>query len=317
MRLRTDLTVAACALLLVGACNRGRTPEADRPTVALVLKTLNSPFFIDMQRGAEEAAGRMGVGLVVQAAEREVDVDKQMQIIENLIQTGVDVLCITPSGSKEIVPSIAKANQAGIPVIVVDTRVDAAAAAEAGVRIESFVGSDNYEGGRRAGQYVREMSGGAARVAILEGIPGHETGDSRLRGFRDALQDAVDVRVVASQPANWERDQGFNVLQNLLQAHPDIDWVFACNDMMALGAVEAVAASGRTGRTRVVGFDAVDDARQAIADGTMAASVAQFPAEMGRVAIETAAGLLRGEVPPEDQRVRIEMITRESLAAER
>jgi ribose transport system substrate-binding protein len=317
MRLRRDLAFAACALLLVGACNRGRTPEADRPTVAFVLKTLNSPFFIDMQRGAEEAAGRMGVGLVVQAAEREVDVDKQMQIIENLIQTGVDVLCITPSGSKEIVPSIAKANQAGIPVIVVDTRVDAAAEEEAGVRIESFVGSDNYEGGRRAGQYVREMSGGAARVAILEGIPGHETGDSRLRGFRDAIQDAVDVRVVASQPANWERDQGFNVLQNLLQAHPDIDWVFACNDMMALGAVEAIAASGATGRTRVVGFDAVEDARQAIADGTMAASVAQFPAEMGRVAIETAAALLRGEVPPEDQRVRIEMITRESLVAER
>jgi ribose transport system substrate-binding protein len=303
-----------CALLFTSGCNREVAQQAGRPTVALVLKTLNSPFFIDMQRGAAEAAERENVALLVQAAEREVDVEKQMQIIENLIQTGVEVLCITPSGSKEIVPAIAKANRAGIPVIIVDTRVDEAAAAEAGVRTETFIGSDNYEGGRLAGQYLREQSGGTARVAVLEGIPGHETGDSRLSGFRDALQDAPDVRVVASQPANWERDQGFNVLQNLLQAHPDIDWVFACNDMMALGAVEAIAAARKEGQIRVVGFDAVADARTAIAEGSMMASVAQFPGEMGRVAVETAARLLRGEQPPEVQLVRIEMVTRESLA---
>jgi ribose transport system substrate-binding protein len=303
-----------CALLFTSGCNRDVGQQDGRPTVALVLKTLNSPFFIDMQRGAEEAAERENVGLLVQAAEREVDVEKQMQIIENLIQTGVKVLCITPSGSKEIVPAIAKANRAGIPVIIVDTRVDAAAAAEAGVRMETFIGSDNYEGGRLAAQYLREQSGGTARVAVLEGIPGHETGDSRLSGFRDALQDAPDVRVVASQPANWERNQGFNVLQNLLQAHPEIDWVFACNDMMALGAVEAIAAARKEGQTRVVGFDAVEDARKAMAEGSMMASVAQFPGEMGRVAVETAAALLRGEKPPEVQLVRIEMVTKESLA---
>ena len=302
-----------CALLFTSGCNREVGQQAGRPTVALVLKTLNSPFFIDMQRGAREAAERENVGLLVQAAEREVDVEKQMQIIENLIQTGVKVLCITPSGSKEIVPAIAKANRAGIPVIIVDTRVDEAAAAEAGVRTETFIGSDNYEGGRLAGQYLREQSGGTARVAVLEGIPGHETGDSRLSGFRDALQDAPDVRVVASQPANWERDQGFNVLQNLLQAHPDIDWVFACNDMMALGAVEAIAAARKQGQIRVVGFDAVEDARTAMAEGSMMASVAQFPGEMGRVAVETAARLLRGEQPPDVQLVRIEMVTKETL----
>jgi ribose transport system substrate-binding protein len=313
MRSARQLGVAACALLMAFACNRETAQETGRPRVALVLKTLNSPFFIDMQRGAEAAASRLGVELVVQAAEREVDVDKQMQIIENLIQTRVDVLCITPSGSKEIVPAISKANRAGIPVILVDTRVDEAAALEAGIRIESFVGSDNYEGGRVAGRYVVEASGGAARVAVLEGIPGHETGDSRLRGFQDATRDAEGVRVVASQPANWERDQGFNVTQNLLQAHREIDWVFACNDMMALGAVEAIAASGRAEDVKVVGFDAVEDARGAIAEGLMMASVAQYPDEMGRVAIESAASLLRGESLPEDQRVPIELVTKQSL----
>jgi len=283
--------------------------------VAFVLKTLNSPFFIDMQRGAQDAAARLKVDLVVQAADREVDVEKQMQIIENLIQTGVKALCVTPSGSKEIVPALVKANRAGIPVVVVDTRVDPKAGAEAGLSTDVFVGSDNYEGGRLAGAHLLAITGGKARVAILEGIPGHETGDSRLKGFRDAVKDAPGIRIVASQTANWERDQGFTVFQNLLQAHRDLDAVFACNDMMALGAVEAIAAAGRTGKVTVIGFDAVDDARKAIASGAMVASVAQFPSEMGRLAVESAAKLLRGEKPPAEQRVRIELVMKDNLVA--
>jgi len=263
------------ASVIVLGCNRGQDQSATHgPRVALVMKTLNNPFFIDMQRGAEEAASRLGIDLIVQAAEREVDVEKQMQIIENLIQTRVDAICVTPSGSKEIIPAIAKANKAGIPVLVVDTRVDAQAAQDAGIKLETFIGSDNYQGGRIAGQYIVEKFEGKAKVAILEGIPGHETGDARLRGFLDGIKDTAGIEVIASQPANWERDQGFNVFQNILQAHRQIDALFACNDIMALGAIEAIAAAGRTGEIMVVGFDAVTDARQAIAAGTMAASVA-------------------------------------------
>jgi len=233
-----------------------------------------------------------------------------MQIIENLIETGVKVLLICPSGSREIVAAVAKANRAGIPVVIVDDRIDDRAAAEAKVHTDSYVGSDNVEGGRLAGRYLVEQSSGSARVAILEGIPGHQTGDARLQGFREAIRDAPGVTVVASQTANWERDQGFTVFQNILQAHPDVDSVFACNDVMALGAVEAIAAAGRTGRIRVIGFDAIDDARKAIQAGTMAASIAQFPAEMGRLAVESAAKLLRGEAVPREQPTRVELVTR-------
>jgi ribose transport system substrate-binding protein len=300
--------------LMTAACNRGgsETTAGDRQSVALVLKTLNHPFFVDMRRGAQEAADKAGVRLQVQAAEREIDVEKQMQIVENLIQTGIGALAITPSGSREIVSALVKARDAKVPIIVVDTRVDAKAAADAGVRTETFVGSDNYEGGRLAGEYVAKTSGGKARVGILEGIPGHETADSRMRGFRDAIQGTPGVTVVASQPANWERDQGFNVFQNMLQAHPDIDTVFAASDLMALGAVEAIAAAGRTGKIRVVGFDALDDAKKAIAEGTMEASVAQFPYEMGRVAVESAVKVMRGEKLPADIKVRLELVTKEN-----
>jgi ribose transport system substrate-binding protein len=309
------LTFALMAIAAASvSCNRGGSSPAggSKPTVALVLKTLNHPYFVDMRRGAQEAADRLGVTLQVQAAEREIDVEKQMQIVENLIQTGIQALAITPSGSREIVSALVKARDAKVPIIVVDTRLDAKAAADAGVHAETFVGSDNYEGGKLAGEYLVKATGGKAHVGILEGIPGHETGDSRLRGFRDAVKGAAGVTIVASQPANWERDQGFNVFQNMLQAHPDIDSVFACSDLMALGALEAITAAHRTGSIKVVGFDALDDAKKAIAEGTMAGSVAQFPAEMGRAAIESAVKVIRGEKIPDDIKVKLELVTRDN-----
>jgi ribose transport system substrate-binding protein len=300
------------ALLGGAACSRDASVSDGRPRVALVLKTLNSPFFIEMARGAEEAARRLDVQLVVQAAEREVDVERQLQIVENVIQARVDAIALTPSGSREAVAAVAKANAARIPVVIVDTRLDARAVAEAGVSIDSFVGSDNHQGGLLIGRHLVEVSGGRARVAILEGIPGHETGDSRIRGFREAVGATPGIVIVASQTANWEREQGFTVFQNLMQAHPDVDTVFACNDMMALGAIEAIAAARRTGRIRVLGFDAVQDARRALQAGTLQATVAQYPDEMGRVAVETAVRRLQGEDVPPETVVRIGLVTKEN-----
>ena len=306
MRRASLALLAAATLLLPAACNRGA--GSGKPRIAMVLKTLNNPFFIDMQHGAEEAAKRLNVDLTVQAAERETDVEKQMQIIENLVETGVNALAIAPSGSKEVVAAVAKANAANIPVVIVDDKVDAQAAKDAGVHWEAYVGSDNVEGGRIAGRYLTQLTNGNANVALLEGIPGHQTGDARLKGFKEAIQSSPGIRIVASQTANWERDQGFNVFQNMLQAHPDIDAVFACNDMMALGAVEAIRAAGKTGKIHVIGFDAIDDARKAIAAGTMDGSVAQFPSEMGRIAIENAVKLIHHEPVQAETATKLEMI---------
>ena len=307
----TRWSVLALLFAGIAACNRGGSTATDgAPRVAFVMKTLNHPFFLDMQRGAEEAAKEANIQLVVQAAEREIDVEKQVQIIENLLQTGIRALIVTPSGSREVATAIAKANRANVPVLVVDTRVDPKAAADNNLKLESFIGSDNYEGGKVAGEYLAKATGGKARIAVLEGIPGHETGDSRLRGFRDAVAKHPGMTIVASQPANWERDQGFTVFQNMLQAHPDLDAVFACSDLMALGAIEAIAAAGRSGKIRVVGFDALDDARKAIDAGRMEASVAQSPRDMGRIAVESAARILRGESVPADQKVDIALVTK-------
>ena len=239
----------------------------------------------------QEAAQKAGVDLVVQAAEREIDVEKQMQIIENLIQTG-DRRCSRSRRAAHGDRARDRQGQrggdpgggGGHP------RGSAAAAKDAGIKIDTFVGSDNYEGGRLAGEYLVEAIR-AARRSVARARGDSRPRDRRLAPARVQGGDRGRIRastIVASQPANWERDLGFNVFQNMLQAHPEIDAVFACNDMMALGAMEAIAAGDKTGKIKVVGFDAVDDARKAIAAGTMAASVAQFPAEMGRVAVESA-----------------------------
>lgn len=314
--MKKDLICILLVILAISLMSCQRNNEqtgGGGPRIALVLKTANNPFFIDMQKGAEEAAKKLGVNLIVQAAEREVDVEKQMQIIENLIQAKVAALCITPSGSREVVPAIDKANRAGIPVVIVDTRVDGKALSEAKATIASFIGSDNYEGGKLAGEFIAKRLNGKGKVAVLEGIPGHETGDSRLKGFRDALKTTPGVEIVASQTANWERDQGFNVFQNILQSHPDVNALFACSDLMALGAIEAIAAANKTGNIVVVGFDALPEAREDVQKGTMDATVAQFSARMGAQAVENAYRLIKGEQVKEEVVVPIKLVTKETL----
>jgi ribose transport system substrate-binding protein len=316
MKLRSRLLLAALACGTLLGCNRGEKPASGatatgtpgKPTIAFVMKTLNNPFFIEMQKGAEEAAKKVGATLIVQAADREIDVERQMQIIENLIERKVSALCITPSGSREIVPVIVKANKAGIPVLIVDTRADEKALAAAGGKVATFIGSDNYDGGKIAGAFIAEKLGGKGNVVVLEGIAGHETGDQRLRGFRESVAKHPGIKIVASQPANWERDQGFNVFQNILQAHPDVTGLFACSDLMALGALEAIRAAGKTGKIVVVGFDALPESRENIKKGTMAGTVAQFPQRMGGTAVEYADKLLKGEKIPDFTPVSIELI---------
>lgn len=309
--LKKILLIMMVLILPLTACHKEEFPG--RPTVALVVKTLNNPFFNDMQRGAEEAARELEINLIVQAAEREVDVEQQVQIVENLIQRRVDAILLTPSGSREVVPVIARANRAGIPILNLDTRVDMDLLNRDNAHIATFIGSDNYEGGRIAGVYIAERLGGNGSVAILEGIPGHETADSRQRGFLDGISGYPGVRVVTSQTANWERNLGYNVFENILQSHPNVQAVFAASDLMALGAVEAIASNNRQGII-VVGFDAHSEAVVAVERGLMQATVAQSPVEIGRMGVQNAYKLLNGETIPEEITVEIKLITKESLA---
>jgi ribose transport system permease protein len=318
-RYRAWLIVGAGSLAVIAGAFGYRAASTPRTgeqalTVAFVPKALNSPFWAAMEQGALREAAAREVRLVSLAADRETDVERQHQIIENLIQQRVDAILLSPAGSKELVPAIRKANDAGIPVLLLDTRIDEAAAQAMGAEIVSYIGSDNFEGGAVAGRYLAAALGGAGEVAIIEGISGHETADQRRLGFLQGISGHPGIRVVASLTANWERALAYDVAENLLQAHPELDAVFAANDEMALGALEAVAAANRLDAVSVIGFDAIPDALANIRSGRLLGSVAQFPGEMGRLGVAHAARLIReGVRPPAEVLTRVELIDRESL----
>jgi ribose transport system substrate-binding protein len=272
--------------------------------VGLSLSTLQNPFFTTLRDGAQEAADAAGVDLTV--ADARDDAQTQANDVQNFVTQGVDVIIVNPVDSAAIVSSIEAANQADIPVITVDRGAE-------GGEIASHIASDNVQGGQVATEYLIEQIGGSGAIAQLEGIAGTSAGRDRGEGFEQAVDAASGVDVVASQTANFDRDEGFTVAQNIFQANPGLSGVFAQNDEMALGAVEAAREAGILGDLVVVGFDAIDDALTAIQAGDLAATIAQQPAEMGTLAVETAVMLANGETVEESQPVEVTLVTQDNV----
>lgn len=302
------LLLAATPLFAAG----GEEEEDGAYDIVFIMKSLSNPFFIDMEDGAEKTAEELGVNLTVLAAQRESDTAEQMRIMEDQITLGVDAIILVPNGSRELAPAIARANEADIPVLIVDTKMDPEAMEEAGAVAETFIGSDNYLGGSIAAETIADLLDGEGKVAVLEGLPGHETAWARDSGFKDTIANYPDIEIVASQTANWDRAEGLNVFSNILAANPDIDALFAANDQMALGAMQAMESAGRDDII-VVGFDANKDARDAIAEGTMYGSIAQFPNAMGVIGVQKAVELLNGQEIEESIGTEVGLVTKDNL----
>jgi ribose transport system substrate-binding protein len=286
-----------CLLLIAVAASCGRAGKDKTIEIALVTKALDSEWWQRVKSGAEEAArATPGVDLVVLAPEREVNIDQQVGILEDQITRGVNALAVAPAGVSEILPVLDKAKAAGIPVLIVDTDVNWPAKL-------SYIGADNRVGGRIAGEYIVKLLSGKGKVAVIRGILGIATHEERLAGFREAIARAPGIECVAVQPANSERALGMTVMENLLTAHPDLKAVFATNDQMALGAVEAIAAHNLTGKVQVVGFDATREAVRAVVAGRLAGDMAGLPEVMGRRAVEEAIKAAKGQ--PVDKQVII------------
>jgi ribose transport system substrate-binding protein len=231
---RSIITVALLTLVLGLAI----PVAAAKVTMGLAISTLNNPFFVELKEGAEAAAKKAGVELVVVDAQN--DANRQLASIENLIQKKVSVILVNPTDSAAVVPAIKAANKAGIPVITVDRGAS-------GGEVTTHIASDNVAGGRMAGEYVAKLIGGKGRVVELEGIPGTSAARDRGKGFNEVMKKYPGIEVVARQEAGFDRAKGLTVMENILQAQPKIDAVFAHNDEMALGALKAIGASGRTG----------------------------------------------------------------------
>ncbi|AJQ95067.1 ribose ABC transporter substrate-binding protein RbsB [Gynuella sunshinyii] len=256
---------------------------AEQKKLALVVSTLNNPFFVSMKEGAEQKAAELGYELVVLSSNN--DPAKEMANVEDLITKKVAAILINPADSDAVGNAIKMANRSKIPVFTLDR------GASRGT-VVSHIASDNVSGGKMAGDYIAEKLGKGAKLIQLEGIAGTSAAKDRGKGFMQAVQ-ANGFDLLATQPADFDRAKGLDVMENLLTANPDVQAVFAQNDEMALGALRAIKAAGK--HVLIVGFDGTDEGIAAVKAGDMGATVGQQPALIGALGVETAVKVLSGE----------------------
>ena len=291
-RLITILMVLAFAFSLGGVAFAGGSKEqapaaGGKLKVAMVLKTLSSQYWKIVAAGAKDAAAKNNVELILVGPASEDMVEQQVNMLQDALTQNPVALCVAPSQPPTVLPVLDKAKARGIPVIVVDTKLP-----EAYTDFATFIGTTNINGGRQGGEYLASLLKKGDKVALILGAPGNPSTTDRVTGAQEALEKAGMI-IAAVQPAYSDRDKGFSLMQNILQATPDIKGVFSSNDEMALGALRALKQAGKD--IPVIGFDAIGDACKSILTGEMAASVAQAPYDMGRLAIENAIRASKGE----------------------
>ena len=259
----------------------------NKPKIGMVLSTLNNPFFVNMKDGAEKEAEKLGYDLVV--LDSQNDPAKERANVEDLVQLGVIALLINPTDSDAVVKTVEVANKSNIPVITLDRQAN-------GGKITSHIASDNIKGGEMAAEYVLDKfkdEKGPINVVEIQGIPGASATRDRGEGFHNIMDKNHKFNFISIQAADFDRQKGLQVMENIIQANPNIQVVFAHNDEMALGAVKAIKASGIN--ALVIGFDGNDDAKDSIDANEMTATIAQQPDLIGALGVELANKIYKGE----------------------
>ncbi len=272
--------VAAFLPLSCGGKEREIEAKGEKGEVAIVLKTLANPFWVAMKEGIEEEARRLNVKVDVYAVQSEEDLQGQLQLFESVINKQYDGIGFAPLSPVNLIPAVSEAYRKGIPLVNIDERVDKEQLRNAGANVYAFVTTDNLAVGAKAAQFiVDKISTGG--VAILEGKSGAASGEARRRGATEVFEEAPGVDLLASQPADWDRLKALDVASNILQRFPDIKAIYCANDTMALGAIQAIINRGKEGQILVVGTDGIDEAREMVSQGKLAATIGQDPAEVG------------------------------------
>jgi ribose transport system substrate-binding protein len=323
--------VALGILALVGGCSDrsgggaavSEVPSKDspaaneqgtKPRIALVMKSLANEFFSTMAKGAEQhqAANPGQYELVSSGIKDERDLGRQVALVEEMVASGVDAIVIAPADSKALVPVLRRAVDAGVVVVNIDNRLDAEVLAQEKVQIP-FVGPDNRAGARRVAEHLASRLSAGDAVAVLEGIRTSFNGQQRKLGFDEAIA-AAGLKLVDSQSAEWEMSQANTIASSMLTAHPEIKAILACNDSMALGAVAAVKAAGRSGEVMIVGFDNISAVQQAIREGQVLATADQHGDSLAVYGIELALQLLSSpKAEPADRETPVDLITADRL----
>lgn len=283
------------------ACNR---EEAKTDSVTLALSTQSNPFFVELRDGAQKKASEMGIKLNVLDASN--DASTQADQLKNAQTSGAGVVIVNPTDSDAVAPSVKALNNAKIPVIAVDRSSN-------GGEVASFIASDNVAGGKQAAKALAESINGEGEILILQGIAGSSASRDRGKGFEEGLKDYPKITVAGKQTAKFDRTEGLNVTTNLLQAHPNVKAIFAENDEMALGAIEALGAKAGK-EVKVFGFDGTADGIAAVKKGTMNGTIAQQPAQLGAKGVEQAKALLEKKTATKEIPVAVVTVDAKNVA---
>ena len=292
-RLILGIMTVCLAFIFIGCGskddNAKANSEGQRPTgvtIGVSLLTRTHPFYQDLEQGLRQAADSAGFQLVVTAG--EFDVARQKDQIQVFISQKVNAIIVCPCDSRSIGTAVKSANEAGIPVFTADI---ACLAPDA--KVVSHVASDNVEGGRLAAQALAQAINGTGKIAIID-HPEVESVIQRVRGFEEQIATYPGITVVTKLSGHGVKDQAFRTAEDILQSHPDLVAFFGRNDDSALGVLAAVEKAGKVGKIRIIGFDAVPEARQAISEGRIFADVIQQPKKIGQTTIETVKTYLSG-----------------------
>jgi len=309
--MRKVLTLLLILALSAAVVAQPTFAQEKRVRLGALIKNLDNEFFLTMQKGYEFAAARLGIDIVVGSTPTEGTAEQQLAILEGwLNEGGFDGFIVTPFRATSLNAALERATQLGIPLINIDELIPADA--QQGIKLAAQIASNNVRAGQEAARYVIANVESGAEVAVIEGAPGTTSSIDRVTGFTNAVTEA-GYKVVASQPANWDRARAFEVASNILQGNPNVKAIFAANDGMGLGAIEAVEAAGLGGKVIVLSVDAIPEALEAVKAGRLAGTVAQYPDEMAILAVEAMLKVLQGRPIAPFIESPVQLITKENV----
>lgn len=310
-----NLLIATALLVQLTACSDSNRPpvaaittdtapaavasvqdSASTPRVALIMKTLTNPFFVEMEQGARRAQKEAHVDLQVKTATQETSIEQQIQLVEQEIQSNTKAIVIAPGDSMRLVPVLKKAQDAGIQIVNIDNRLSAQAMTAVAMRPVPFISVNNEKGAYQVAKFLADQVKHPTEVAIVEGIRGADNGQQRKRGAERAFQENSNLSVVAMETANWKIDEAYEVAKRIFKAHPHIGVVFCANDMMAIGVLKYLQETGNT-QVLVGGFDALEEAKSAIRAGQLSATIDQQAGQQGYLGVKGGVAPAQARAP--------------------
>lgn len=276
--------------------------------IALVMKTLTNPFFIEMEKGARRAETENNIELIVKTGAKETSIQQQISIVEDMITNKVDAIVIAPGSSTELIPVLKKAQDAKIPIINIDNRLNKEMCEKMGLKNVPFISVNNELGAYQSAQYIASKVNKPTKAVILEGIRGTENGDQRKAGAVRAFLKNTNITLVATETANWKIDEAYDVISTLYEKNPDIGLIFCANDMMALGAIQYLKKANIT-NVMVAGYDALTEAKKAISESNLQCTIDQQAELQGYTGIKYALSLINKKTVPMETMLETKLIT--------